>query len=538
MFTGMLLSASPAQAQPASQPSTQPAAAPSPAEAKAVVDRLIAANNLALRNRTDKERDRVSFRFDSAAMGCRIYVQTKDDHRAALIVDINGLPYALARDGYTLYIDRESGQSLLLYKGGNAVVQFSSEENEQSLTVLAGGLLDATGGINVDIASVLRMTLRSPDLQFDWGLNGEVFIRRATGSFVRLWLRPAPEGRAPARTTITGKSASCALTAVGDGIPAITVNNKPLMIDTGASCMIMTREGYRGMGARSEEGGRLVPFSDVTGREQLATAIRMSQFTLDAVRFEDLVLLLADLTPVTERVDKSISGVLGLRLFGGCAMTLDQAKGRFQLDEERLPAPNDRDILPMRWSRRAAAEVPIKLQGKTLWATLDTGDSTPGLTLGGAVARTLEFTSPPVPLPGYFIGAIGATTGKVARLKGDLLLGTHVIRQPLVEILGEDDRVVLGNPLMAQFAMTIDQRAMAVRFTRDKAEPIVTPAMVDFDLGLDPSDRLLRVNGKPAEQFRITQWARLRKLGYPVELVVDRGGKEVTLTANLKTIVP
>jgi prepilin-type N-terminal cleavage/methylation domain-containing protein len=137
---------------------------------------------------------------------------------------------------------------------------------------------------------------------------------------------------------------------------------------------------------------------------------------------------------------------------------------------------------------------------------------------------------------------------------GDLRIGWHVIRQPIVDI-GLGQTPVIGANYLKYFAVTIDQRNQRVRFARRAIAPIhvppirrtrfyinvrtgevigVVPMSGADRAGIQVGDRLLTIEGVPFTTYRDSDNPAQLRSG-SVTLTYDRGG--VTRAADVPITV-
>ena len=153
-------------------------------------------------------------------------------------------------------------------------------------------------------------------------------------------------------------------------------------------------------------------------------------------------------------------GVLGFPLFRETILTLDFPQRCLRLDDPGLPSGPDPNVLPFSTPRNVPV-VSLTIGEQKVLAQIDSGGG--GINLPGSAASAVEFaehTSVPVraqsQLSNFFL------RGGV--IKGEVVLGGHVFRQPFVEI---GDQIPVGNLgalSLRDFAVTFDQGQRLVRF--------------------------------------------------------------------------
>jgi len=153
-------------------------------------------------------------------------------------------------------------------------------------------------------------------------------------------------------------------------------------------------------------------------------------------------------------------GVLGFSLFRDTILTLDFPQRCLRLGDAGLPAGSDPNVLPFSTPRNVPV-VALTIGEQRVLAQIDSGGG--GINLPGSAASAVEFaahTEVPVraqsQLNNFFL------RGGV--MKGEVVLGGHVFRQPFVEI---GDQIPVGNLgalSLQDFAITFDQGQRLVRF--------------------------------------------------------------------------
>jgi predicted aspartyl protease len=159
-----------------------------------------------------------------------------------------------------------------------------------------------------------------------------------------------------------------------------------------------------------------------------------------------------------------IRALFGAGLFADCLLTLDLAGKTAVLEPSgALPDPDGADVLPIRMIN-GCPPVRVRIGKRREWALIDSGFGG-SLALSPKLARELPLAAPPVPGP-MGVGMFGDARSSFARVAGDVRLGRHVFRRPVVTIGKNDDRVLIGTELLRHFTVSIDQRQRVARFTR------------------------------------------------------------------------
>ena len=156
--------------------------------------------------------------------------------------------------------------------------------------------------------------------------------------------------------------------------------------------------------------------------------------------------------------DLPISGILGFNTFADCLLTLDYPGEKLIMSSGQLPPADGRDVI----SYTAPAGIPVlrlTIGSQPADVTIDSGAGT-GVVLAEALEDRLALKAPP-----EVIGRARAfnteTEIRAAQLDGDILLGRHVIHDPIVAFSGTMS--VIGWDILKDFALTFDQKSKTVR---------------------------------------------------------------------------
>jgi hypothetical protein len=197
-------------------------------------------------------------------------------------------------------------------------------------------------------------------------------------------------------------------------------------------------------------------------------------------------------------------------------------------------------------------------------ALIDTQSEEP-FALAPAVAGRMPFLAAPLAIGRATIPGHGHVKREAARLAGSVRFGRYVFEEPILSIHPPPEGeaapgMLLGGPILGQFALTLDQRNRLARFARDGSDPFQRPAsirgfgfstfrspsgviLVDHvipgtdaeRLGVREADELARIDGGAAAEVDRGAWEVLEHGDRPVAFVFLRGteGLEVVLTPVL-----
>jgi hypothetical protein len=287
------------------------------------------------------------------------------------------------------------------------------------------------------------------------------------------------------------------------------------------------------------------------------TTVRVGALGVGAARIRDLrVGVMATAVP-------GVDGVLGLNAYRDLLLTLDYAGGTMRLARGTLGPANGRDRLALLPSDDLW-EVALVVDGRPARAVLDTQGSG-AFNVTPAAARGVRFAAPPAPTGTVQGPGIGVQPIHTARLAGDVRVGDVTFARPIVGIVpmppGYPEHWNLGGPALAQFTVTLDQRARVLQLARPGRAPVPAPPAVHAPgfrapvqagrrvvaevtpgghaeaRGVRVGDEVVLVDGAPAGALVLDAWtARLRRPG-PVALRLRRGGRDVDVVLDPPAVV-
>ncbi|MEO5799349.1 MAG: PDZ domain-containing protein, partial [Gemmatimonadales bacterium] len=273
----------------------------------------------------------------------------------------------------------------------------------------------------------------------------------------RVTIAVSPAQPLPEMTTATDR-VSLVRTASGRPIVMVRINGSaPLrfVIDIGTNVSLITPAAVRLLtGSAPSSDGRF--FYD--------------SLQLGETRFRAGRMLLDDL-------GDELDGLLGLDHFAELLLTLDYPGNAVQLSRDSLPSADGREILAYTLPQPGSPTIPIQLGGHRVDAVLDVGSSMP-IAVPDSMVVLLPWLHPPVAGKRRSGPQIADGRGRVGRLIDDAVIGTLTVQQPMVEAVpGLHDEILVGQPLLNAFALTLDQRHRRVRLARTGPANTGAPAV-------------------------------------------------------------
>ena len=200
------------------------------------------------------------------------------------------------------------------------------------------------------------------------------------------------------------------------------------------------------------------------------------EFHVDAVAIGGAVF--HDLTvTVMPRGASGVDGILGLPFFHDVLLTLDYPAHRVRLSDEKLAAPNSKDILSIQHSGPFWA-IPVAIGGHKFSAVIDTR-STTAISVSPEVAAQLLFEGE-LQVIGRSGGAgIPTTEVKAGKLNGDVILGAYTIAHPTLTVHalppGFPTEPLIGSGVLQNFIVSLDQRGERMRLNHEGTPTITLP---------------------------------------------------------------
>ncbi|HEX5760322.1 MAG TPA: aspartyl protease family protein [Thermoanaerobaculia bacterium] len=286
-----------------------------------------------------------------------------------------------------------------------------------------------------------------------------------------------------------------------------------------------------------------------------ASVVRLPALRIGAAVFIDVV---ARVTPGFNQ-EPAFDGLISIPLLRGVVATFDFPRRELRLGG-RLPSEIATEI-DYRLGERV--EMPILAGGKRLSAVLDTR-SPLGLILPDSLLPEVRLAGPlgePIRAGGP---SLGEFTLRPAPIAGELSVGGRSAPNPTV-YFRDRPGVVLGMPILEQFVVTLDLanrraaltmppgQALTVGQLAAGASPLPEPPPVYLGFGLVPQpgggkvvtavapgssaakeglrdgDRLVSLDGVPAEQVDPSVLRRAAAKGTPIKVVVLRDGRRLEL---------
>ncbi len=199
---------------------------------------------------------------------------------------------------------------------------------------------------------------------------------------------------------------------------------------------------------------------DLGGRREGVDMVEVASLALTGREFHKIHAMVHESLATIGRYD----GVLGFALFQRTVFTLDFPQRCMRLDDAELDGDADPDVMPFSMPRNVPV-VAVTIGKQVVPAQIDSGGG--GIDLPASAASAVEFdrtTEAPVRAESQ----LSTFLLRAGVMKGELVLGGQIFKQPFVEI---NDLTAVGNlgaVSLQDFAITFDQRQQLVRFQAHK----------------------------------------------------------------------
>ena len=297
------------------------------------------------------------------------------------------------------------------------------------------------------------------------------------------------------------------------------------------------------------------------GGETALPAITLRQLRLGASLFERVPALAYDFSDLSSHLGLRIDGIIGFPVFQHTLLTLDYPGQRLII----APAPATYAPPPKQTPRASTLTfsnqqgvplIPIQLGNESFVALIDSG-SDGSLSLNPAGLHP-QFSHGP--RAGTLVSSLSGDRPQLTgRLSQSLLIGTHTIAQPIVDLT--DQLSSLGGELLRHFAVTFDQRRNLVTFAREADGPVameprrhtglsfarspaywrvltVIPDTPTAALPVQAGDLCVRINGEPVDKWDYARYAALLKTATKITCTFLAGTKETDIEVPIFNLVP
>jgi hypothetical protein len=302
---------------------------------------------------------------------------------------------------------------------------------------------------------------------------------------------------------------------------------------------------------------------------RVATSSAGIPLLLPGLQAEALHLEQQDLEWLSRALGHRLGGVVGNDLLQATVVWLDydRSSARLYPPQPHPPAPAGYHRLALQWiSGRPAVRVRLHLPGRTLETPLivATG-SADSVVIARSLLNSARAAELHPALPSQAIGPMGRTAGTLLRGEWIELAGFRIPAPPVLiaDALPEGLPGWIGGTLLSKFRMVLDEPAGrlwlepnpqfifpieldASGLDIEAAGPHVDHFVITRVLenspaaaaGLQPGDRIVSLDGEPAERLSLDQIRdALRRAGRSCRLVIERQGRRLEVELSLRRLL-
>ncbi len=300
------------------------------------------------------------------------------------------------------------------------------------------------------------------------------------------------------------------------------------------------------------------PHVRVTSAEGAITELPagwLGKLELGNAHFDDVPVLISDLSAFSAHLGVKIDGLLGFPLFREVLLTLDYPGNRVILRPARTAALTPGTAIAFDDARKTPV-IHVGLGNRNIVALIDSG-SDAGFSLN-PVGLDPKFVFGP--RGGATVGTLGGDRPQeIGRQADSLAIGGYVFPQPIVDLT--DELSAIGGGVLQNFTVTFDQEHDRVTFFRESREPIAMPprrhAGVSFsktpaywkvdaviadspaaEAGVHVGDLVTRINGEPVAAWDLRRYDQLIASASEVTFTFLDGNNESAKTVKVFELVP
>lgn len=333
------------------------------------------------------------------------------------------------------------------------------------------------------------------------------------------------------------------------------------IVDTGSTATLVTPELARRFAVKMKgPPPAKVAVRSANGGQIDLDPVTLKSITLGEATFERVPALVHDLSSLSNHLGVPIDGILGFPLFRNTLLTLDYPGERMTIAPSPVFPPPPKvephtSIIPFNGERNTPL-IPVQMGTESFIVLIDTGsDGSLSLNPAGLHPR---FASGP--RPGTLISSLqGDRQQLTGRLSQDVLVGSQVIEQPIVDL--SDQLSSLGGEFLRNFTITFDQRRRQVTFVRHTDGPVtmgprlstglafarspaywrvvtVIPQTPTAGLAVQEGDLCVRINGETVDKWTFDRYAALVNSAAKITYTFITGSKETDIEVPVFSLVP
>ena len=373
--------------------------------------------------------------------------------------------------------------------------------------------------------------------------------------------------RSPGRTVVEAKTAILPVRIISNFfvVEAKWADGKTyhFLIDTGSSTTLVTPDLAKHFGQKQKKGpppGK-VSVRSANGGEIALEPITLRKLTLGEASFERVPALIYDFTDLSDHLGLQIDGIIGFPVFRNALLTMDYPKEHLVIAPYPFippppPKPSPRVSTIAFNNEQGTPLIPVQMGNESFIVLIDSG-SDGSLSINPVGLHPRFANGPRI---GTVISSLeGDRRQLTGRLSQDVLIGTHTIDQPIVDLTEQLSSI--GGELLRHFTLTFDQRHNQVTFVREAAGAVtieprrstglsfaraavywrvltVIPDTPAAQLPVQAGDLCIRINGEPVGKWNYDRYAALVKSRAKITFTFLAGTKETDVEVPVFELVP
>ncbi len=333
------------------------------------------------------------------------------------------------------------------------------------------------------------------------------------------------------------------------------------VIDTGSTATLVTPDLAKRFGLKPKEPAPAkVRVRSANGGEIELEPVTLRRLSLGEAAFERVPALVFDLTALSDHLGIHLDGIIGFPIFRDTLLTMDYPGEQLIIAPIPMfppaPKPQPRASTIAFNGEQNTPLIPVQMGTESFIVLIDSGsDGSLSLNPAGLHPRFVNG-----PRAGTLISSLqGDRRQLTGRLLQDVLVGTHTVEQPIVDLT--DQLSSLGGEFLKNFTITFDQRSNLVTFVRHTDGPVtmeprrstglafarspvywrvltVIPDTPTADLAVHAGDLCVRINGEQVEKWTFDRYASLVKTAAKITYTFITGTKESDIEVPVFELVP
>jgi len=373
--------------------------------------------------------------------------------------------------------------------------------------------------------------------------------------------------RTPARTVLENKTTTLPARVISN---FFVVESKlsdgktyRFIVDTGSTSTLVSPELAKRFALKERRGAprRKIHVRSANGGEIDLESITLKQLNLGDALFERVPALIFDFADLSGHLGLPIDGIVGFPVFRNTLLTMDYPGQKLVIASypqfaPPVPSPSPRLSTIAFNNEQGTPLIPIQMGNESFIVLIDSG-SDGSLSLNPVGLHPHFANGPRV---GTLISSLqGDRRQLTGRLNQDVLIGTHTIQKPVVDLT--DQLSSIGGEFLRHFVVTFDQGRNQVTLVRDAEDAVtmeprrstglsfarsavywriltVIPDTPTAKLPVQAGDLCVRINGELVAQWSYDRYADLLKTADKITYTLLVGAKETDVEVPVFELVP